>query len=97
MYIQGIDKLNLFIKEGTPDVPKDKKYHVIKGGKIVGSYKTLERALYLYKKYLPQRKEKPKKKVSVEDLKKYDFSTKLALESVQIVKKKKSGRYHKIK
>jgi len=97
MYMQGIEKINLFIKEGTPDVPNDKKYYVIKDGNIIGSFRDLENALKLYKKYIPEKNEKQRKSASVEDLKKYDFNTKSALEPMQVVKKKKSGRYHKIK
>lgn len=97
MYIQGIKKINLYIREGTPDVPNDKKYHVVKDGKIIGSYGTLEKAIPLYKTYIPKNTKKEKMKFSVEDLKRHDFSSKSVLEPIQIVKKKKSGRYHKIK
>ncbi|MBA7509700.1 hypothetical protein ES705_01664 [subsurface metagenome] len=97
MFTQGIEKLNLYIKEGTPDVPNDRKYYVIKDGRIVGSYRSLERALSLYKEYIPENIKKEEKKFSVEDLKKHDFSSKALLGGQQFVRKKKSGRYHKVK
>jgi len=97
MFTQGMEKINLYIKEGTPDVPKDRKYHVIKDGKIIGSYKNLDKALTLYKRYIPKDIKKLKKSFTVEDLKKHDFSSKKVLGSIHFVKKKKSGRYHKIK
>ena len=54
MYVQGIEKANLFIKQGTNDVPNDKRFHVVKDNKIIGSFKNLKQALPLYKESIPK-------------------------------------------
>ncbi|MEW6202699.1 MAG: hypothetical protein AB1546_12025 [bacterium] len=64
MYKQGIKEADLFLEEGTNRVPNDGKFHIIKNGKIIGSYKTLRKAQEAYLNILQNIEYTPQKSPS---------------------------------
>src|SRR4051812_24109170 len=53
-YRQGIPAIDLYIERGTERVPPDGRYHVVHGGKVVGSYRGLRGAQACYRNRLAE-------------------------------------------
>jgi hypothetical protein len=51
---RGIEAIDLWVKQATPDVPNDGKYHVVHQGKIVASYRGEAKALAEYRRLIKE-------------------------------------------
>jgi hypothetical protein len=51
-YRQGIQAIDLFIERGTERVPADRRYHLVRQGTIVASFRTLRGAQRCYRQLL---------------------------------------------
>jgi hypothetical protein len=49
VFRQGIERLDLYVEEGTPPVPDDGRYHVLHGGTIVFSARSKGAAMTRYR------------------------------------------------
>jgi hypothetical protein len=102
MYRQLNERAGISIEKDTDKVPADGKYYVLRDGKIVGSFRILKQAEYLYKKLVSEKNLPPLKKERVkmtkQQLLQQDWnlrSNKALLGGTWRPKGKKSGRYHK--
>lgn len=97
-YKQFIKEAGLSLEKGTKDVPDDGKYHLIKNGKLIASFRSLRQGSKRYKEELERMGYKPAKKVKKKAnlVKEATDSYLLWAESDKAAsyKPKKSGRFH---
>ena len=58
-YRQYIPELNLSIERFTEEVPSDGKYHVLKKGELLGSFRSLKQAQTLFRELVQDSGYKP--------------------------------------
>ena len=77
LYRQYIPDLNLAIEKGSESVPNDGKYHVLRDGKILESFRFLKQAQELFKAivkesgYKPQPSKTARKSASQQNIDSY--------------------------
>ena len=59
-YRQSIPDLNLSIERATEAVPDDGKYHVLRSGELLGSYRILKRAQEVFRRVVQESGYAPK-------------------------------------
>ncbi len=52
MYRQYNERAGVSLEQGTPDVPDDNRYHLLRQGKPVGDFPSLKRAMNAYHKLI---------------------------------------------
>jgi hypothetical protein len=65
-YSQEIASAGVAIKRGTPDVPADRRYHLLHDGEVKGSYRGLKAATVAYRQLLADIGWKPPEKARQE-------------------------------
>ena len=58
-YRQFIPDMELSVERGTDSVPRDGKYHVLKSGRDLGSFRVLKQAQTLFKQVLNESEYQP--------------------------------------
>ena len=58
-YRQFIPDLELSVERATDNVPQDGKYHVLKGGRDLGSFRVLKQAQALFKQVVNESEYQP--------------------------------------
>ena len=77
MYRQGLEEHQLFLIQGTPEVPDDGYYYVLFQGEIAGRFRSLKQATSRYQELRKQLNLKPREvpKLTVEELRQRELDT----------------------
>jgi hypothetical protein len=77
MYRQGLEEHQLFVLQGTPEVPDDGSYYVLFRGDVVGRFRSLKQATARYQELRSRLNLKPREvpKLTVEELRQRELET----------------------